>query len=160
MTQTAQPKVWRNLWHFLAFGFGSGLARKAPGTWGTLAGMPFVPLLQYISLPWALAIIGLASVFGIWLCGKVADDLGVHDHGGIVWDEIVGIWITLVLLPAHWGWWLAGFVAFRVFDILKPWPISVLDRKLGGGLGIMLDDILAGVLAALVLLAAQTWWLT
>lgn len=157
MTQTAQPRVWRNLWHFLAFGFGSGLARKAPGTWGTLAGMPFVPLLQLISLPWALAIIGLASVFGIWLCGKVADDLGVHDHGGIVWDEIVGIWITLVLLPAHWGWWLAGFVAFRIFDILKPWPISVLDRKLGGGLGIMLDDILAGVLAALVLLAAQAW---
>ncbi|MBS7326280.1 MAG: phosphatidylglycerophosphatase A [Thiopseudomonas sp.] len=150
-----QPRVWRNVWHFLAFGFGSGLARKAPGTWGTLAGMPFVPLLQNISLPLALAVITLATLFGIWLCGKVADDLGVHDHGGIVWDEIVGIWITLVLLPAHWGWWLAGFVAFRFFDILKPWPIRVLDRRLGGGLGIMLDDVLAGVFAALVLLAGQ-----
>ncbi len=154
---TRQPRVWSNFWHFLAFGFGSGLARKAPGTWGTLAGLAFVPLLQLISLPLALLIIATASVFGVWLCGKVADDLGVHDHGGIVWDEFVGIWITLVLLPAHWGWWLAGFIAFRFFDILKPWPIRALDRRLGGGLGIMLDDILAGICAALVLLAASLW---
>ena len=154
---TRQPQVWSNFWHFLAFGFGTGLARKAPGTWGTLAGLVFVPLLQLVSLPLALAVIAAASVFGVWLCGKVADDLGVHDHGGIVWDEIVGIWITLVLFPAHWGWWLAGFVAFRFFDILKPWPIRALDRRLGGGLGIMLDDILAGVCAALVLLVARLW---
>lgn len=154
---TRQPQVWSNFWHFLAFGFGTGLARKAPGTWGTLAGLVFVPLLQLISLPLALAVIAAASVFGVWLCGKVADDLGVHDHGGIVWDEIVGIWITLVLLPAHWGWWLTGFVAFRFFDILKPWPIRALDRRLGGGLGIMLDDILAGVCAALVLLVVRLW---
>ena len=155
---TKQPQVWRNVWHFLAFGFGSGLARKAPGTWGTVVGLVFVPPLQMLGLLPGLVIILLASVFGIWLCGKVADDLGMHDHGGIVWDEIVGIWITLILLPAHWGWWLAGFVAFRFFDILKPWPISVLDRRLGGGLGIMLDDILAGVFAALVLLAVQ-WFM-
>lgn len=154
---TRQPRVWSNFWHFLAFGFGSGLARRAPGTWGTLAGLAFVPLLQLISLPLALLIIATASVFGVWLCGKVADDLGVHDHGGIVWDEFVGIWITLVLLPAHWGWWLAGFITFRFFDILKPWPIRALDRRLGGGLGIMLDDILAGICAALVLLAASLW---
>lgn len=154
---TRQPQVWSNFWHFLAFGFGTGLARKAPGTWGTLAGLVFVPLLQLVSLPLALTVIVAASIFGVWLCGKVADDLGVHDHGGIVWDEIVGIWITLVLLPAHWGWWLAGFVAFRFFDILKPWPIRVLDRRLGGGLGIMLDDILAGICAALVLLVARLW---
>lgn len=157
MNNRVAHQVWRNPWHFLAFGFGSGLARKAPGTWGTLAAMPFVPLLQTINLPLALAFIALASVFGVWLCGKVADDLGVHDHGGIVWDEFVGIWITLVLLPASWGWWLAGFIAFRFFDILKPWPISVLDRRVGGGLGIMLDDILAGVMAALVLLLARLW---
>ena len=154
---TRQPQVWSNFWHFLAFGFGTGLARKAPGTWGTLAGLVFVPLLQLVSLPLALTVIVAASIFGVWLCGKVADDLGVHDHGGIVWDEIVGIWITLVLLPAHWGWWLAGFVAFRFFDILKPWPIRALDRRLGGGLGIMLDDILAGICAALVLLVARLW---
>lgn len=99
---TQEPRVWRNFWHFLAFGFGSGLARKAPGTWGTLAAMPFVPWLQQIELFAALALIVLAALFGVWLCGKVARDLGVHDHGGIVWDEFVGIWITLVLLPASW----------------------------------------------------------
>ena len=157
MNSSQQPQVWRNLWHFLAFGFGSGLAAKAPGTWGTLVGLLFVPLLQMWVLPLALAVILVATLFGVWLCGKVAEDLGVHDHGGIVWDEIVGIWITLILLPAHWTWWLAGFVVFRLFDIFKPWPISVLDRKVSGGLGIMLDDVLAAVFAAGVLLAAQ--WL-
>lgn len=151
----AKPRVWQNFWHFLAFGFGSGLARKAPGTWGTVAGLVFVPLLQWLALPLALGIIVLAALFGVWLCGKVADDLGVHDHGGIVWDEIVGIWISLILLPASWEWWLAGFVAFRFFDILKPWPINWLDRRVSGGLGIMLDDVVAGVLAALVLLLGQ-----
>jgi len=158
MNAPQRPQVWRNFWHFLAFGFGTGLARKAPGTWGTLAGLVFVPFLQWLALPVALAIIAVATLFGVWLCGKVADDLGVHDHGGIVWDEIVGIWLTLILLPAHWTWWLAGFVVFRLFDILKPWPISVLDRKVSGGLGIMLDDLLAAVLAAAVLLCAQ-WYL-
>lgn len=157
MKSSQQPQVWRNFWHFLAFGFGSGLAAKAPGTWGTLVGLLFVPLLQMWVLPLALAVILVATLFGVWLCGKVAEDLGVHDHGGIVWDEIVGIWITLILLPAHWTWWLAGFVVFRLFDIFKPWPISVLDRKVSGGLGIMLDDVLAAVFAAGVLLAAQ--WL-
>ncbi|MCK9238598.1 MAG: phosphatidylglycerophosphatase A [Thiopseudomonas sp.] len=158
MNAPQPPQVWRNFWHFLAFGFGTGLARKAPGTWGTLAGLVFVPFLQWLALPVALAIIAVATLFGVWLCGKVADDLGVHDHGGIVWDEIVGIWLTLILLPAHWTWWLAGFVVFRLFDILKPWPISVLDRKVSGGLGIMLDDLLAAVLAAAVLFCAQ-WYL-
>lgn len=157
MSTTRQPQVWRNFWHFLAFGFGSGLARKAPGTWGTLAGLLFVPFLQALPLWAGLSIIVLGTLFGVWLCGKVADDLGVHDHGGIVWDEIVAIWLTLILLPAHWSWWLAGFLLFRLFDILKPWPISVLDRRLGGGLGIMLDDLLAAVFAAAVLLIAKTF---
>ena len=101
----------------------------------------------------ALLWIALASVFGIWLCGRVADDLGVHDHGGIVWDEMVGIWMTLILLPNSWQWWLLGFIVFRVLDILKPWPISLLDRHVGGGLGIMVDDMLAGLIAAALLYA-------
>ena len=150
------PKVWSNLWHFLAFGFGTGLAKKAPGTWGTLAGLVVMPLLYMLPLIWALVFIVLAGVFGVWLCGRVADDLGVHDHGGIVWDEMVGIWMTLILLPNTWQWWLLGFVLFRVLDILKPWPISVLDRKVAGGLGIMVDDMLAGVIAAALLYAL--WW--
>jgi phosphatidylglycerophosphatase A len=150
------PKVWSNVWHFLAFGFGTGLAKKAPGTWGTLAGLALLPLLYLLPLWLGLVVIGLASVFGIWLCGRVADDLGVHDHGGIVWDEIVGIWITLILLPNTWQWWLLGFVLFRILDIFKPWPISWLDRHVAGGLGIMLDDMLAGLIAAALLYAA--WW--
>lgn len=150
------PKVWSNFWHFLAFGFGTGLAKKAPGTWGTLAGLALMPLLYMLPLLLAVLFIGLASVFGFWLCGRVADDLGVHDHGGIVWDEMVGIWITLILLPNTWVWWVLGFVLFRALDILKPWPISVLDRKVGGGLGIMIDDMLAGLIAAALLYAL--WW--
>ena len=150
------PRVWSNVWHFLAFGFGSGLAKKAPGTWGTLVGLLFIPLLHLVPLWSAIVFIGLASVFGVWLCGRVADDLGVHDHGGIVWDEMVGVWMTLILLPNSWPWWLLGFVLFRILDIAKPWPISLLDRHVGGGLGIMLDDMLAGAIAAALLYAA--WW--
>ena len=147
------PKVWSNFWHFLAFGFGTGLAKKAPGTWGTLAGLAVMPLLYLLPLSLALVLIAVASVFGFWLCGRVADDLGVHDHGGIVWDEMVGIWMTLIFLPNTWQWWVLGFVLFRILDILKPWPISVLDRNVAGGLGIMIDDMLAGLVAGAVLYA-------
>lgn len=151
------PKVWSNIWHFLAFGFGTGLAKKAPGTWGTLAGLAVMPLLYWLPLPLALLLIVLASIFGVWLCGRVAEDLGVPDHGGIVWDEMVGIWLTLILLPNSLLWWVLGFVLFRILDIVKPWPISWLDRRVAGGLGIMLDDILAGVIAGLLLLALNTF---
>ena len=146
------PKVWSNLWHFLAFGLGSGLAKKAPGTWGTLVGLVFVPF-AVLPLWWPIGLRGQ-----VWLCGRVAADLGVHDHGGIVWDEFVGIWITLIFLPNTWLWWLLGFVVFRLLDIAKPWPISVLDRNVTGGFGIMIDDMLAGVIAAAVLYAA--WFFT
>jgi phosphatidylglycerophosphatase A len=139
--------VWSNPWHFLAFGLGSGTMRKAPGTWGTLAAMPFIVLLQMLP-DWGYGLVlVLSALFGCWLCGKVARDLGVHDHEGIVWDEFVGIWITLWLVPAGLGWLVVGFVLFRVFDILKPWPISWIDRHIHGGVGIMLDDLLAGVFA-------------
>ena len=147
------PQVWSNFWHFLAFGFGTGLAKKAPGTWGTIAGLVVMPLLYLLPLTWALVFIAAASIFGFWLCGRVADDLGVHDHGGIVWDEMVGIWMTLILLPNSWQWWLLGFVLFRILDVLKPWPISVLDKHVGGGLGIMIDDMLAGLIAGALLYA-------
>ena len=150
------PKVWSNICHFLAFGFGTGLARKAPGTWGTLAGLAVMPLIYLLPLWLGLVVIVLAAIFGVWLCGQVAEDLGVHDHGGIVWDEMVGVWITLIFLPNAWQWWILGFLLFRFFDILKPWPISLLDRNLGGGLGIMLDDVLAGIFAAVLLYAL--WW--
>jgi phosphatidylglycerophosphatase A len=95
--------------------------------------------------------LGLSTLFGVWLCGKVARDLGVHDHGGIVWDEMVGIWITLWLVPADWYWLLLGLGLFRLFDTVKPWPIRWIDRQIHGGFGIMLDDVLAGIFAWLAL---------
>lgn len=142
----------------LAFGFGSGLAPKAPGTFGSLAALVFFPFLAWLVLPAYVAIIVVAALAGILICGHAADALGVHDDGRIVWDEFVGQWIALLpLVPVlHWDvvtalWLLAGFGLFRLFDIAKPWPIGYLDRKVHGGLGIMADDLVAGVLAALVL---------
>ena len=152
--QAAAPApqlVFRNWRHFLAFGFGSGLARFAPGTFGTLVAIPIYLLLSQLS-PWLYAACVLATfVFGNWLCGSVSRDLGVHDHGGIVWDEFVGYWITMFLAPAGWVWVVTGFALFRLFDIWKPWPIRWIDRRVDGGLGIMLDDVLAGIFSCFVL---------
>jgi phosphatidylglycerophosphatase A len=139
----------------LGFGFGSGLAPKAPGTWGTLLGwLLFIPLIQYAPVV-AWLVFGLGLVAGSWICGRAAELVGVHDHGGIVWDEFVGIWLVLLLLPEQaWLWWLAAFVLFRFFDIIKPWPIGWLDRHVAGGLGIMVDDVVAA------LMALASIWLT
>ena len=135
----------------LAFGFGTGLSPKAPGTVGTLLGLLLAFPLMGVPL-WAGAlIVAVAFAAGIPICGRTARDLGVHDHGGIVFDEFVGIWFVLLLVPAHWAWWLAAFVAFRFFDIAKPWPIGWLDRHLTGGFGIMLDDLVATAYAAALL---------
>ena len=135
----------------LAFGFGTGLAKKAPGTVGTLVGIPFYLLLTPLSIEMYLAVVLLLFVVGIGLCDRASHFLGVPDHGGIVWDEIVGYLVTMTFAPCTWYWLLAGFVLFRFFDILKPWPISWLDREIHGGLGIMLDDLLAGIFAGLAL---------
>ncbi|MCP8686112.1 phosphatidylglycerophosphatase A family protein [Marinobacterium sedimentorum] len=143
--------VWRNPVHFLAFGFGSGLAPKAPGTFGTLAAIPPYLLMTLLPVSGYLLVVVVAAVLGIYLCGRTARDMGVHDHPGIVWDEFVGFWITMLFVPVQWYWILAGFALFRLFDIWKPWPIRVVDQKVEGGFGIMLDDVLAGIYALLVL---------
>jgi phosphatidylglycerophosphatase A len=146
---------WNNHWvHFLAFGLGSGAAPKAPGTFGTLAAIPLYLLLAQLPL-WAYLIIIVASfALGIYLCGQASKDMGVHDHGGIVWDEFVGFWITMIAVPMQWPWIIAGFVLFRFFDIIKPWPIGWLDKRVHGGLGIMIDDVIAGVFALIILQVA------
>ena len=137
--------------HFLALGFGSGLLAKAPGTYGSLAAIPVYLLMANFSLPWYLGIT-LAFMFaGFYICDKASKDMGVHDHGAIVWDEVVGMLITLIAAPAGWVWLLVGFLLFRFFDILKPWPIKWLDAKVHGGFGIMIDDVLAGVFSFLCL---------
>ena len=134
--------------HFLALGFGSGLAAKMPGTFGTLAALPLVVLLShYASFSVYLAVTILVSIVGIWICGKTADDMGVHDDSSIVWDEVAGMLITMLAVPLSWQTLLVGFVLFRFFDILKPWPISYLDKHVDGGFGIMIDDVLAGIFA-------------
>lgn len=145
--------------HLLAFGFGAGLSPRAPGTVGTLVGIPFA--LAVIAMPpvqMAVALVFLIGA-GIYLCGESARLLGVHDHGGIVFDEIVGYVIAcLPLMPMLRPEGLSlpvglllAFGLFRFFDIVKPWPIRWLDRHVHGGLGIMADDLLAGLLAAAIL---------
>ena len=137
--------------HFLAFGFGSGLSPIAPGTMGTLAVIPIYLLMQPLSLLSYIIFTLLISIVGIWICGASSQKLGVHDHGGIVWDEFAGYLITMIAAPQGWLWIIIGFVLFRIFDIWKPWPIRVIDKQVAGGLGIMLDDVLAGIFAGITL---------
>lgn len=136
---------------FLAFGFGSGLAKKAPGTFGTLVAVPICLLLE----PMGLTVYSLATLVavlaGIYICDQAAKKLQVHDFGGIVWDEVAGLMITLWGVPLTWQNLLLGFALFRLFDIVKPWPIRWLDRHVQGGFGIMIDDVLAGLMAAVFL---------
>ena len=149
---------WFNPIHLLALGFGSGAAPKAPGTCGTLVAVLIYWPLSQLSPEHYLLMLLVTSVMGIYICGQTAKDLGVHDHGSIVWDEFVGFWITMFAAPVGWVWVVVGFVLFRFFDIIKPWPISWIDKRITGGFGIMLDDVIAGVMAAVVL-QGIAWWL-
>jgi phosphatidylglycerophosphatase A len=150
MTVSAR-EILSNPIHCLAFGFGSGLAPKAPGTFGTLLAVALYLLLSQLSLLPYILVVVVAFAVGIYLCGRTATDLGVHDHPGIVWDEFVGFWITMIAAPAGWLWVVIGFILFRLFDIWKPWPIRFFDKNVESGLGIMIDDVLAGIYALLVL---------
>ena len=137
--------------HFLAFGFGTGLSPFAPGTVGSLIGVALAWISQDMGL---MAQIGFAAVLfltGIPICGESAKRLGIHDHGGIVWDEIVGMYLLLIVTPFGLLPWILAFALFRAFDIVKPWPIRDLDHRIKGGAGIMLDDLVAALYAALTL---------
>lgn len=136
--------------NFLALGGGLGLAPRAPGTFGTLLGIPLLFLMPH-SLAGYLVVLAVLSVIGVWCCHQCARDLGVHDHPGIVWDEVVGYLITMIAVPRSALWIVVGFAVFRFFDILKPWPISWIDRRVHGGLGIMLDDMLAALFSLAVM---------
>jgi len=153
MTNASPVPVWRRIVHFLAFGFGSGKAPKAPGTFGTLVGIPAWLLLQPFATYIYVAVVAGMFGVGVWICHVTERDLGVHDHPGIVWDEIVGYLITMFLAPAGWAWMVLGFVLFRLFDIWKPFPIRQIERRIQGGFGNMLDDALAAVYAWVVLQA-------
>ncbi|WOH37504.1 phosphatidylglycerophosphatase A [Thalassotalea fonticola] len=153
MTKKSASELFniKNPVHFLALGFGSGLSPKAPGTMGTLAAIPLYLLCSQLSLNAFIAITIFISIIGIWICDKASKDAGVHDHGAIVWDEIAGFFITMIAVPATWQSIIVGFIFFRILDIAKPWPISIADKKVGGGFGIMLDDIIAGILACVLM---------
>ncbi len=137
--------------HLLATGFGSGLAPKAPGTFGTIAALPFYLMFVYSPSYWFFIFTAVVCIVGPYICGKAAEDIGVPDHKSIVWDEFAGIFITLCFVPFSWLAVGVGFILFRFFDILKPWPISYLDKHVHGGLGIMIDDIVAGFAAGVAL---------
>ena len=152
-------RVLRDPVNFLAFGFGTGLSPVAPGTVGSLLGVALAWLTLDLGLYVQLSVAVAISLAGIWICGESARRIGVHDHGGIVWDEIAGMYVTLLVAPPTIYGYALGFVLFRLFDVVKPWPIRDMDHRLGGGLGIMLDD-LAAALYALVSLALYGWLTT
>ena len=133
--------------HLLALGFGSGLAPRAPGTWGTVAAIPIFLLFDQLPSSAYLVVVVVAFAVGVWVCDLTSRAMGVRDHPAIVWDEVVGFLVTMAAAPPGPLWILLGFLLFRGFDIWKPWPISLLDQTVHGGLGIMLDDVLAGVFA-------------
>ncbi len=137
--------------HWFALGLGSGLAPKAPGTFGTVAAIPLAIALSFLSPITSLLIIFGLAILAVYACQVVTDDIGVEDHGAIVIDEVVGFAITMWALPLDFLTLCVGFALFRLFDIVKPWPIRWFDRNVTGGLGIMLDDIVAGILACAVL---------
>lgn len=145
--------------HFLAFGFGSGLARIAPGTFGTLAAIPLYMVLMPLPFPAYLALVSAMFLAGIKICDVTGRALGVHDYGGIVWDEIVAMLLVLAFTPHTWSWIGAAFVLFRLFDIWKPFPIRWFDQSVHGGFGVMLDDLLAAIYALAALKGLQ-WLLT
>jgi len=141
----------------LAFGLGTGLAPVAPGTFGSLFGLVIAWWTLPLGLEWRIVVaIGLV-LSGLWICGAAARRTGVHDHPGIVWDEIAGMYLVLLFAPPGLFAWALGFGLFRLFDIWKPWPIRDLDHRLGGGPGIMLDDLVAALYAAVLLVVTQ--WL-
>lgn len=133
--------------HFAALGFGTGLSRVAPGTVGTIVGFPLFLLIRDLELTVQLALLTGLFVLGCHFCDVAGRALGVADHGGIVWDEIVAYALVLVTVPQHWAWWLAAFAAFRFFDIVKPPPIGWLDKRFKNGFGVMVDDLLAAIYA-------------
>ncbi|CUX95837.1 Phosphatidylglycerophosphatase A [Candidatus Gullanella endobia] len=141
-----------NPWHFLATGFGIGMFPYMPGTIGSLVAIPIWFLLLALPCQFYFLTIIFSFFIGIYFCHKTELDIGIHDHGCIVWDEFIGMWITLMVLPENnWCLVLIGFFLFRLFDTWKPWPIRWFDHKVYGGIGIIIDDIIAGSIASSVL---------
>ena len=145
-TLLSHPAGW------IATALGAGLSPKAPGTAGSLVALlPWWFLLRGLPIGWYVVVLIAGFLLGVWACGVAGKRIGVHDHGALVWDEVIGMWITLLAAPPQWWWMAIGFALFRLFDIWKPWPVRLADRRVHGGFGVMLDDVLAGVYALIAL---------
>jgi phosphatidylglycerophosphatase A len=144
---TCLKRVWSDPVHWLAFAGGAGCVPRAPGTAGTLVAIPLYLVAVQLPLIYFIGLTAVMFIVGVGICDRCSRDLGVHDHPGIVWDEVVGYFVTMLAAPTGWLWWLLGFALFRLFDIWKPWPIRQLDARVSGGFGIMLDDVVAGLFA-------------
>lgn len=143
--------VWQDPWYFIAFGLGSGTMPFAPGTFGTLLAIPFYLLIQPLPLIPYLVVVALFIIFSSLICQRVSKEMGVHDHPGITIDEFAGFFVTMIGAPFGWAWVLTGFVLFRIFDVIKPWPIRFFDENVKGGFGIVLDDVIAGLFGMIVI---------
>lgn len=143
--------VWRDPVYFMAFGLGSGTIPFAPGTFGTLLAIPFYLLLQPLSLTAYLTFVIAFIIFSSWISERVSRQIHEHDHPGMCIDEFAGFFVTMINAPHGWGWVLLGFLLFRLFDIWKPWPINIIDKKVHGGFGMVLDDIVAGIFAMIII---------
>tara|TARA_Y100000389_G_scaffold201396_1_gene244026 strand:+ start:2812 stop:3303 length:492 start_codon:yes stop_codon:yes gene_type:complete len=141
--------------HFFAFGFGVGLIKFAPGTFGSILGVILFWLTIDFGIYIQLGITVIASLAGVWICGESARRIGLHDHKGIVWDEIVGMYLTLLAATFSIFGWVVAFICFRLIDILKPWPINLIDKKIKGGIGIMLDDLVAALYSIIMLISIK-----
>jgi phosphatidylglycerophosphatase A len=137
----------KNPWHLIATGFGSGLAPKAPGTFGSLAAVPLCALLIYCPVYVQILVALITFIIGTKAASETEKAMGMHDNSSIVIDEFDGMFIAVIAFPHFWYYSLLAFVLFRIFDILKPWPVSLADKKIGGGLGVMVDDVIAGIMA-------------
>jgi len=151
MQQAIHQLVLRNPVHIFSFGFGAGLSPVAPGTMGTLVAVPIFLVIETFSPLIYLLFITTMFFFGCWSSAMTTKALNVNDHPGIVIDEIVGYLITMFFVPVIWYWVILGFLLFRLFDIWKPWPVSIVDEKVKGGIGVMLDDVLAAIYSLLSL---------
>lgn len=143
--------IWQKPLDFIAFGFGTGALPIAPGTFGTLIAIPFYLLVQSLSLTPYLILTIVLTIVSIWICDKVSKEIKVHDHQGMCLDEIVGFFVTMIAAPKGAAWIILGFFLFRLFDIWKPFPIRFVDQRVGGGFGIVIDDVLAGIYASVVI---------
>jgi phosphatidylglycerophosphatase A len=154
MKKTIPPiprAVWRNPLYFIAFGFGSGAIPFAPGTFGTIVAVFFYLLLRPLPLYAYLLFVILFIAFSSWLSDRISRETHTHDHPGMNIDEFAGFFVTMINAPHGWPWIVLGFVLFRLFDIWKPWPIRYIDENVHGGFGMILDDVIAGLVSMFII---------